>query len=164
MEAEMRVRKVMALELFVVLLTALPAAADDPTRITGEVVGMRHAVSTASQVELDRLTVRMRSGEIRHLLLGETGSCPDCVVVGDRVRVRVMAGEPTGEPWRIRTMQVRRTGETLTFRNEAGELVRTRAGREEPPGARTEGVRHSHRRSDTCAGSGRARGAGGPRR
>jgi hypothetical protein len=145
-------------------------AADDTVKIRGEVVGFQRGGPTEVGGEPDRITVRTRDGETRCLLLGEAGSCPGCVDVGDRIRARVMVGEPIGEPLRVRTMRVRRTGESLTFRNEAGELVHTRARRQEQSGADSVDagrVRQQHRGQESGArgGGGRGRsGAGGGRR
>lgn len=151
-------------------VVSVSLAADDAVKIRGEVVGVQRGGPAQGGGEPDRITVRTRDGETRCLLLGEAGSCPGCVEVGDRVRARVMAGEPVGAPLRVRTMRVRRTGESLTFRNEAGELVRTRDRRQEQSGtdpADAGRVRQQHRGQEPGArgGSGRGRGgAGGGRR
>lgn len=168
----MTIQETTKLVLVILSLAAVsaPLAANDAVKIRGEVVGVQQGVPAQGGGEPDRITVRTRDGETRCLLLGKAGSCPGCVAVGDRVRARVMAGDPMGEPLRVRTMRVRRTGESLTFRNEAGELVRTRARRQEQSGtapADTGRVRQQHQGQEPGArgGSGRGRGgAGGGRR
>jgi hypothetical protein len=171
MEVIMMIRTATSLALLILPSLVAPsiAAADDPLEIRGETVAIRQAVATQDAGDLDRLTLRTRAGETRHLLLGEAGSVPEEVRVGDRVRVRVMAGEPAGEPQRVRTMRLR-GGESYTFRNEAGELVRMRAQRQVEAGADPPSPRRTRQRDrgqdPACRGGdrgGRA-GRGGARR
>ena len=79
--------------------------------IRGEIVEVGRYAATDGSSEFDRVTVRTREGETRELLLGEPGSCPDCVMLGDRVRARLMTGGPTDGPRQVRHMRVHRTGE-----------------------------------------------------
>lgn len=96
------------------------AARNPETEIRGEVVAVRQSESTQNAGALDELTVRTSQGETQRLLLGQAGECIDCVRVGDRIRARVMAGEPAGAAQRVQAMRVERSGEKYTFRNAGG--------------------------------------------
>ncbi len=124
-------RKITTILAISILVVIGSAAATNSNSTQGEVLEVQHGVSVPDQGEFDRLTIRTRNGETQRLLLGRSGDCPDCVMVGDRVRARVMAGDESGTARRVQSMQVRRTGERFTFRNEAGELTRerTRSGK-----------------------------------
>jgi hypothetical protein len=168
MEMAMKNHVTGKLAVATLVLAAVPAlqAADETAAIKGEVVGFHPGGKIEQGFEPDRITVRTRGGETRDLLLGEPGSCPDCVRVGDRVRARVMNGDPAGAPLRVREMKVRRTGESFTYRNEAGELVRTRARSREGAGPGSHGSSGSgpaHRSRQSGARGGGGRG-GCPRR
>jgi hypothetical protein len=168
MEMAMKNHVTAKLVIVTLVLAAVPAlqAADEVAAVKGEVVGVHPGGTLEQGVEPDRITVRMRSGETRELLLGEPGSCPDCVRVGDRVRARVMNGDPAGAPLRVREMKVRRTGESYTYRNEAGELVRTRTRAREGAGSGSygsSGAGPGHRSRQSGARGGGGRG-GCPRR
>ena len=145
------------LAIATLFLAAVPAlqAADEAVAVKGEVVGFQPGGKVEQGFEPDRITVRTHSGETRDLLLGEPGSCPNCVRVGDRVRARVMKGDPAGAPLRVREMKVRRTGESFTYRNEAGELVRTRTRARDGAGSGSYGA--------SGAGTGRRTGQSGAR-
>jgi hypothetical protein len=146
------------------------AAAVEAASTRGEVLEVRHGVSVPDQGEFDRLTIRTRNGENRDLLLGPSGSCQDCVRVGDRIRARVMAEDSSGPTQRVREMRVRRTGETISFRNENGDLIRERARRGDGTAAGSTGGRGgqgNQARHQGHAGSGaqtRSRSCGGGRR
>jgi len=142
------------------LLVVGASAAVDTASTQGEVLEIQRGVSVSDQGELDRLTIRNRNGETEHLLLGQSGSCPDCVMVGDRVRARVMSGDMTGNGRRVRSMKVRRTGETIPFRSESGELIRERAHRADGTGAGSANG-HGCRRQNGTHQSGTRRGQGG---
>ena len=45
---------------------------------------------------------------------------------GDQVRARLMGGDARGEAQRVRSMKVRRTGQTIDFRSATGDLLQTR--------------------------------------
>jgi hypothetical protein len=107
-------------------LAAVPASAKGNTgEVKGEVVELRQGVRLENRGGIDQLTLRTRDGATHRLLMGRTDGCPDCVAVGDRVRARLVQGGSQAEPGRVQAMKVRRTGETLTFRNERGDLLRT---------------------------------------
>ena len=107
--------------------------------IRGEIVEVGRYAATDGSSEFDRVTVRTREGETRELLLGEPGSCPDCVMPGDQVRARLMTGGPMDGPRQVRHMRVHRTGEDLTFRDRTGAMVQTRACNGTGPCAGTAG-------------------------
>jgi len=130
------------------LLLIGAAAAEDAVATKGKVVKIERGVSVPDQGEFDRLTIRTQNGETERLLMGRTGSCPDCVQVGDRVRAQVMAGDGSGTGQKMQSMKVRRTGQTTDFRNESGELLRTRTRNADGTGA------------GTTAGSANGRGGG----
>jgi len=112
-----------------VLLLALgiPAAlaGGSPRTIDGEVVQVMQQTENAG--ELDALMVRTSQGEQIRLLLGQGGSSAGHVQVGDRVRAKLSAGENAGAGYRVQSMKVRRTGETLRYRNAAGEMVQAQS-------------------------------------
>ena len=157
----------------VVVLLALPAglsslADEPPAKIQGEVVQVMQRVQTASAGEMDALRIRTRQGEEMQLLLGKAGSCPDCVQPGDQVRVRLAASGPTEDGHQVRTMKIRRTGETLEFRNAAGELLQVRSRDRHHDGtgpgeqAQMHGQNHGSGARDSGAARGNPRGAGSP--
>lgn len=140
-------------------LAAGAATANETTAVQGEVIAIQHGVAVQNQGELDQVTIRMRNGETRQLMMGPSDSCPGCVQVGDRVRAQVMAGTGSETARQVRSMKVRRTGETIAVRNEAGELIRsrTRSGAETGSGA-------AYRRGGGGqAGAGQAGTGGGTR-
>jgi len=112
-----------------VLLMALGApsiaAGDAPEKIEGEVVQLMQQTGNAG--ELDTLMIRTRHGEQMHLALGDAGSSEGRVQVGDRISARLSGGEPTEQGYRVQSMKVRRTGETLQYRDASGEMLQTRA-------------------------------------
>ena len=111
------------------LLAALPTALaqeEPPPEIEGTVVKVQQRVRTENGAEFTELQIRTREQQMMQLRLGETGSCVDCVREGDQVRARLMGGDAQGEPQRVRSMKVRRTGQSLDFRSESGDLVQTR--------------------------------------
>ena len=173
-------KKITVMFAITALLFIGTAAAEDAVATKGKVLEIERGVSVQNQGEFDRLTIRTQNGETERLLLGRTGSCPDCVQVGDRVRAQVMAGDGSGTQQRVQSMKVRRTGQTTDFRNESGELLRTRSRSGEGTGAGTSagsangrggrgndggqqsGTRSGSRtRSRSCSGGG---GGGGGRR
>ena len=157
----------------VAVLLALPAglsslAEEPPAKIQGEVIQVMQRVQTANAGEMDALRIRTRQGEEMQLLLGKAGSCPDCVQPGDQVRVRLAASGPTDGGYQVRTMQIRRTGETLEFRNAAGELQQVRSRNRHHDGtgpgepAQMHGQNHGSGARDSGAARGNPRGAGSP--
>jgi hypothetical protein len=117
-----------AVTVFVVLLIALGApsmaASDTPAKIEGEVVQV--AQHTGNAGELDTLMIRTRQGEQMRLALGQAGSSEGRVQVGDRVAARLCAGAPSEQGYPVRSMRVRRTGETLQYRDASGQMLQTR--------------------------------------
>jgi hypothetical protein len=110
---------------------AAPIFSDEPPterKIRGEVVAVRQLERTGNQGALDELTVRTKNGQMHRLVLGEAGGCVDCVRVGDRIRARVSGGEVEGSAQRVRSMQVKRSGERFAFGESAGQgsVQRTR--------------------------------------
>jgi hypothetical protein len=114
--------------ILAVLLLALGApsmAADDPPgKVQGEVVQVMQQTGNAG--ELDTLMIRTRQGEQIHLALGEAGSSEGRVQVGDQVSARLTNGEPTEQGYPVQSMKVRRTGETLQYRDASGQMLQTR--------------------------------------
>ena len=139
----MKQKTLVTFVVFVLLFVGVTAAVDT-TSTQGKVLEIQRGVSVHDQGEFDRLTIRTRDGETERLLLGQSGSCPDCVMVGDRVRAQLMNGDVSGATRRVRSLQVRRTGETIAIRNEAGELIRERT---------RHGVGSDAAVSNHCAGS-----------
>jgi hypothetical protein len=114
-----------ALAALLIVLGAPCMEADDaPAKIEGEVVQIMQQTGNAG--ELDTLTIRTRQGQSIHLALGEAGSSEGRVQVGDRVSARLSQGEPTEQGYPVQSMKVRRTGETLQYRDESGQMLQTR--------------------------------------
>jgi hypothetical protein len=128
--------------------------------VTGEVLDVGTETVAGQTGALDRITIRTRSRETQRLLLGQAGSCPACYRVGDRVRARVMTGDPATGPRRVRTMEVRRTGESLTFRDGAGNAIRTRVRTRDGSCIGADGAQPQRQRDRAARGT----GAGGKRR
>jgi hypothetical protein len=107
------------------LLMALGAPAivadETPETVEGEVV--RVMQQTGNEGELDALMIRTRQGEEMRLLLGRAGTSEGRVQEGDRIRARLASGDPAEEGYRVRSMNVRRTGERLRYRDGSGEML-----------------------------------------
>ncbi|UCF66964.1 MAG: hypothetical protein JSV80_14430 [Acidobacteriota bacterium] len=110
------------------VLVVPPICADT---IEGEVVQVKNRVRTHNQGEFHQIRVRTQQGQEIPLMLGQAGSCQNCVNEGDQVRVRTMNRGEADEPLRVRTMQNMTTGEGHKFRSRSGDLIqvqtRTRA-------------------------------------
>jgi hypothetical protein len=148
------------------LVAAIPTSvAAGRSDVRGEVVEVRRAAQAGNPGELDQLTIRTRSGETRRLLLGEPGSCPASLAAGDQVRARVMAADGAKQSQRVRSMQVRRTGESFRFRNKSGEMVRTQNRLHDGSNAALGNGEQSRRQERgldrTSGGGGAGRGHGG---
>lgn len=154
----MKQKTLVTFVVFALLVVGVTAAVDSNST-QGQVLEIERGVSVHDQGEFDRLTIRTRDGETERLLLGQSGSCPNCVMVGDRVRAQLMNADASGATRRVRSMQVRRTGETIAVRNEAGKLIRERTRQGEGSDAAASnhcaGSRHEGRRqAGTRHGSG----------
>ena len=161
-----------------VLLMALGApsiaAGDAPDKIEGEVVQLMQQTGNAG--ELDTLMIRTRQGEQMRLALGEAGTSEGRVQVGDRVSASLASGEPIEQGYRVRSMKVRRTGETLQYRDASGQMLQTQtrsrihAGDGTGPATQTQSrtrARIHEPGTGNCpygGGSGRRGGGGGGRR
>jgi hypothetical protein len=161
-------RSVTVIALLAVLLPAAASALARPAGSDGEVVEgtvvqIRNRVQTGNEGELQQITVRTRQGEMVQLMLGDPEACPgECLMVGDQVRARIatrtrtrshrQVGSPEeagGEPARVRSLKVRRTGQEIALRNAAGELIRARV--------------QTRVRAQDGTGAGTSAGAAGPR-
>jgi hypothetical protein len=103
------------------LLGPAVLAAGDSSRVEGQVLEVRKQVRADGGEASEELTIQTRQGERLRLRLGAPGACEDCVLAGDRVRVRLMAGPDPDGAFQVRTMKVRRTGSTYRYCNRAGE-------------------------------------------
>jgi len=110
--------------LLMALGAPLIAVGDEPEKIEGEVVQVMQQTGNAG--ELDTLMIRTRQGEQKQLVLGEAGSSEGLVMEGDRISARLSGGEPTEHGYQVQSMKVRRTGETLQYRDASGEMLQTR--------------------------------------
>jgi len=104
---------------------AAPPSASAGTH-EGQVVQVQERVQLANGGERQQITVRTREGEELRLHLGAPGACPDCVAVGDQVRVRTTRASSDGA-YQVRRMEVDRTQQQHTFCNRSGELVPTQS-------------------------------------
>jgi len=109
------------------LLAALgvpPVVADDaPAKVEGEVIQVVQRTENAG--DLDTLRIRTRQGEEMRLVLGAAGSTAGSVQAGDRIRARLSNGGPTEQGYCVQSMKVRRTGQTLRYRNASGDVLQT---------------------------------------
>ena len=117
--------------LLITLLAAIPLAAAqstgqdpaDTTTLEGQVVRIEKAGPATDGGVTHRALIRTRNGEDVPVDLGPHGPCEGCLRVGDQVRVRAMHAGSDGAPWMARTMQVRRTGMTMHFRDANGAVL-----------------------------------------
>lgn len=102
------------------LLGPTVLAAEEPSRVEGQVLEVREQVRADGGEMSDEVTIRTRQGERLRLRLGAPGACEDCVRAGDRVRVRLMAGPDPDGAYQVRTMKVRGTGSTYRYCDRSG--------------------------------------------
>ena len=140
------------------------AADGEPVEVKGEVVQLQLQQRQQLQAagEFDHVMIQTRSGERMRVRLGAAGSTEGMVVQGDQVRMRLMAGGPVDGAYQARSMQVRRTGETCEFRNEAGEMLQTRTRLQDGTGAGS--MTRTRSGQGSAAGSGNRGSCGGGRR
>lgn len=107
-------------------ITAI-AADGEPVEVKGEVVQLQLQQRQQLQAagEFDHVMIQTRTGEQMRVRLGAAGTTEGMVAEGDQVRMRLMAGGPVDGAYQARSMQVRRTGESVQYRNEAGEMLQT---------------------------------------
>ncbi len=134
----------------------------------GQVVQVQERVHTENRGELQQITVRTRDGEELRFHLGASGSCPDCVAVGDQVRLRTASKSAVDGALQVRRMAVERSNQMHTFSNRSGELVavqsRGYAGRGGGQGAGdTDRTRDRDRDRIHAPGTGQAGGGSGAR-
>jgi hypothetical protein len=136
---------------------AAPAglAQESPNKVKGEVTQVMQHVRDSDGGTLDAVMVRTRQGEQHRLLLGESGSCDGCVQVGDRVQMRLMDGGSSGEAHQVCSMRVKRTGESIQFRDDNGSLVgaQSRVQLRDGSGGGS-GQQHQHRGNPVGSGGG----------
>jgi hypothetical protein len=150
------------------------SAGDAPEKVEGEVVQLTQQAGNAG--ELDTLMIRTRQGESMQLALGEAGTSEGRVQVGDRISARLSYGGPTEQGYRVQSMKVRRTGETLQYRDASGQMLQIRTQNRQRNGDGTGPATQIQSRTrarihepgtGSCpngAGSGRRGGGGGGRR
>jgi len=104
-------------------------AEDAPSqrKIKGEVIQVMQQTrtGTGNAGEFDSVMIRTRQGEQMRLVLGEAGSNQGQIQAGDQVRVRLSAGGPTEDGYRVQTMNVRQTGQSFQYRDASGEMLQT---------------------------------------
>lgn len=152
--------------LLVALGVAGPVAAqtEDPPgpkgKLEGEVVAVRAQARVHNQGEVTEIQVRTRTQEHYWLQLGPAEQYGNAVQVGDRVRLRVMAGAE-GEPAMVQSMFNYRNGARLRIRDGSGEMIQQRLRDQTGTGIQAqEKEQEQHRRGDT---QGTARQNGGTR-
>jgi len=94
-------------------------------KLVGEVVAVRAQARVHNQGEVTEIQVRTRTQEHYWLQLGPAEQYGNAAQVGDRVRLRVMAGAE-GEPAMVQTMYNYRNGERLRLRDGSGEMIQQR--------------------------------------
>jgi hypothetical protein len=125
-----------AIAIFLLSLNVTAGTDDYSSPIQGEVVQVGNRTQTRNGGEFQELTLRTRQGEEMRLRLERPENCNGCVRAGDRVRVRLMDGDPREGAYTVREMKVRRTGATLRFDGRGGRSggdtvraeTRTRSG------------------------------------
>jgi len=119
-------KSILLLAALLAMPTVTPAtAAEGPTTIEGEVVQVTQSVRTANEGELDALTIRTRKGEEMQLLLGKAGTSAEQFQSGDRIRARLTGDGPTADGYRVRNMKVRRTGQSIAYRDADGAMLQS---------------------------------------
>jgi hypothetical protein len=116
-------RLAIAVALFLALGAGSAVLAEDapnPPKFKGEVIQVMQQTRTGAgnEGEFDSVMIRTRQGEQMRLVLGEAGSSQGQIRAGDQVRVRLSAGGPAEDGYRVQTMRVRRTGES--FQHQPG--------------------------------------------
>jgi uncharacterized membrane protein YgcG len=116
------------LVLVAVLSTSMLLAAppdERPGKVRGEVVEVRQTTQLQNQGEMTEIRVRTRNQEQLWLRLGPQAEFGDQVVVGDRIRARVMykGGDGGQTTALVECMYNYQTRTRLQVRNETGELV-----------------------------------------
>lgn len=111
--------------LALVLVSPRPAAADG---YEGQVVQVQERVQLGNGGERQQITVRTREGEELRFNLGAPGSCPNCVAVGDQVRVRTTRRAAASDgAFQARRMSVEGSGRQHTFCSRSGDLIPTQS-------------------------------------
>lgn len=143
-----------------ILLCTMSVMAGDsqPPRVQGRVVELTDARG------FDQLTILTTSGERMQVRLGQTGTCSNLVISGDRVRLRLLDEKTEDGASLAMGMKVRRTGAFYRFRNGAGDMnqqwSQTRARDGSCGGTPGDGCQNPKCPGD---GSGGQRGRGGSR-
>ncbi len=164
----MKTRHMVVMALALVLALGTLSQAEERT-VRGEVVQIVNQQRTNNEGELVQIRIRTRQGEQLQLQLGEAGCLGEGLQIGDRVRARVMNADGAGEPARVRTMKVRRTGQSFTFRTKdgtllgAGDRLRDRARDGSGGGQIRDRQRIHDPGTGGCTGSGAGRRGGGGR-
>lgn len=154
------------------LLAGAALAADDDVpgpqgKLQGEVVAVRQQTRLQDEGAVVEIRLRTRDREEHWLQLGPAARYGDAVQVGDRVRLRAMAGA-AGEPSMIQAMHNYRTGERLQVRNGDGTMAQTRDRFRDGTGTGSQArerhrSRHEGEQGTQGAGGGRPAGGGGGR-
>ena len=123
-------RLAIAVALFLALGAGSAVLAEDapnPPKFKGAVIQVMQQTRTGAgnEGEFDSVMIRTRQGEQMRLVLGEAGSSQGQIRAGDQVRVRLSAGGPAEDGYRVQTMRVRRTGESFQYRDASGEMLQT---------------------------------------
>ena len=116
------------LVLVAVLSTSVFVAAppdERPGKVKGEVVEVRQSTQLQNQGEMTEIRVQTRNQEQLWMTLGPHAEFGDQVVVGDRIRARVMyKGDEDGRTTAlVESMYNYQTRTRMQVRNESGELV-----------------------------------------
>jgi len=118
-----RIQHIIPLAALLIAVLALPVLAGQGyEKFKGEVFAVQQ--QTTNQGADQMITVQTRNGEQQQFRLGDSGSCPGCVQVGDQVQARVSRGSD-GQSGQVQSMKVKRNGEMFGYSNQSGQLVRT---------------------------------------
>ncbi|MDQ7007938.1 MAG: hypothetical protein Q9Q40_11965 [Acidobacteriota bacterium] len=101
-------------------------ATGETRRVEGRVIQIRHGIETAGSETgtMDRIMLQTRDRQRLEVTV-PAGSLGQQVRVGDRVRAQVRAMDGQGTALEARTLQVRRTGQTLRFGEGSGAMGST---------------------------------------
>jgi hypothetical protein len=105
-------------------LPALSAGNGCPRVVNGEVLELQQGVSDSDGRMWDEAIVQGNDGRQYRLRLQQTGDGPALCSAGDRIRARIMTGDPEDGAYLARNMFNHTSGEMFRVRDSGGNTVR----------------------------------------